>query len=659
MRFFKFFKNIKFVCVLGVILGSILSILLCTINQVTLTTTQPIKEQNTFEFIKGKQYAIINLASKNTFSFSLPSGIATPISITKEIDNSNPKVKLDINRLQVFNLFGNEVFNCDISEITWLSEIFKTSQYFDVDVNSQLGSSTLNLTTLIGLCFVGSFFIAYFIKIFLKLNSSKMYKVVLLIFLFNPTVLQIVEFITKSSGIYYWLYIFLDYVIFLYLIIGTTNFFSFGQKDANLKLISSIDNVPADTASSYDLTKIIIRLVGVGMFIYLLFSFIKYHYFPQYPENALLFSRNDAFMDFYSVNSFAHNLTPYSGDTSYPPFALALAYPFSMFFDYSHFPARMARVHIASILSYEIIFIPFCIFMLITIYKTTSRNTFSVNMVNTCVLWFSYPMIFLLDRGNYLVITYIFIYLFIYFYYSNKKISLWFLAAAISSKIYPILFLMLLVAEKRFRDILYVLITCCFITIISFSFFFGSILFSILQFYHNIFEFTNGFSAVQNNSYSSSIRGIVDIPIMVLNNGMIPFNLKLVYNIISIALTLMVAFLVKMDRVFWRRIYYLLVLQILLVPISPDYNLVYLYIPLLLVLKQQNQHGKLDYFLVIIIGLLLTPKSYYILFSINIIKYNVVYETSIQSFINPLLLFISLLVPLMKIWSRVYNGRLC
>lgn len=400
-------------------------------------------------------------------------------------------------------------------------------------------------------------------------------------------------------------------------------------------------------------TKLVATIVGGGMVLFLLYSFIVNNYFGLgYPYNTFLFSKVDSFMDFYNVNYFVHNFNPYSSekDVSYPPFALILAYPFSLFYNYSKHGSPPAREHILPVLSYLILIFSFSYFLVKLIYQTIKGNGKLNDYIYTIILFVTYPVFFLLDRGNYLMITFIFVCLFAYYYVANPAKSLYFLSAAIAMKIYPIIFVLLFIVQKRYKDVWkIVLITGCF-SIIPMLLFRGSFVSNMTHFFSNLFHFSGGYvDELFNVSWNVSLLGAIKIPIMLFNNGTVPFNVTVPFMIFVVVLIGIVIFLLKKEARLDRKMVYLVSLQLLIMPLSFDYSLVYLYVPLLMLLKNKKKIDTEDSFSLIVIALLFIPKSYGILY------HNSLWVVSIQSFINPILLMMLIIYPFYK---RVRAGSL-
>lgn len=392
--------------------------------------------------------------------------------------------------------------------------------------------------------------------------------------------------------------------------------------------------------------KLAVSIIGCGMFLFLLYSFILNNYFDWgYPYSTFLCSKIDSFMDFYNVNWFVDDFHPYSDEknVSYPPFALIIAYPFSLFFNYSKHGPLLGRESILGVISYLLLFFSFSWFLLKCIYQTVKSGDRFNNIIYTIILFLTYPVFYMFDRGNYIMITFVFVYFFVYYYNINQKKSLCFLSAAIAMKIYPIMFLLILFTEKKYKNIWKIFLVTGILSIIPILLFRGDFFSNLTNFVNNLLFFSKGHvNEIQNLSWSSSLSGIIKIPIMLFNRGIVPFDIKIPYLVLAFVLIGIVFYLLKKEVTLDRKIIYLLSLQILIMPVSYDYALIYLYIPLLLLLKKERALERKDVFSIIIIALLFIPKAYGILF------HDWIWTVSVGSFINPVLLLLLIIYPFYK-----------
>lgn len=157
----------------------------------------------------------------------------------------------------------------------------------------------------------------------------------------------------------------------------------------------------------------------------------------------------DSFYDFYNINDFFYNRSPYiECDSSYPPFNFIIASPFVEIQKHDKFAARNV---------YIIVFV--CLLILISVLTIRKYKLGLVNSILLPITCFvSAPLLFLLERGNYLIFTFTFVCLFLLSYDSKniviRELSYVWLAMAIATKFYPVAFALLLLKEKRIIDLL-------------------------------------------------------------------------------------------------------------------------------------------------------------------------------------------------------------
>ncbi len=180
--------------------------------------------------------------------------------------------------------------------------------------------------------------------------------------------------------------------------------------------------------------------------------FVSPHYLLL--NNSLFFQDfDDSFMDFFNVNYFVKDSDPYFAEgSSYPPLALSIAKIFSLMTDYSD-GSKAARSSVGGIISLIIFFLIF----IVSTYKMIEKKVGGIRAGMVYVLLFlSAQNLFLIQRGNYLCITFIFTALFVLTYDSDKRwqreLSCIFLGMATGMKLYPCAFALILLREKRFSQ---------------------------------------------------------------------------------------------------------------------------------------------------------------------------------------------------------------
>ena len=138
--------------------------------------------------------------------------------------------------------------------------------------------------------------------------------------------------------------------------------------------------------------------------------FVSPHYLLL--NNSLFFQDfDDSFMDFFNVNYFVKDSDPYFAEgSSYPPLALSIAKIFSLMTDYSG-GSKVGRSSVGGIISLTVFFLIF----IISTYKMIEKRVGGIRAGMVYVLLFlSAQNLFLIQRGNYLCLTFIFTALFVF-----------------------------------------------------------------------------------------------------------------------------------------------------------------------------------------------------------------------------------------------------
>jgi hypothetical protein len=386
------------------------------------------------------------------------------------------------------------------------------------------------------------------------------------------------------------------------------------------------------------------RVVILGMALALGFTFVLTHYFQMsHPFNTFLVSVDNCFMDFFNVNYYSYGLDPYPTGTVYPPFGLLVARAFAMGFDYSAHGALAARASRAGQLSALILAVGFCICFFTVVYRAIRTGDRGRDFRLTLVLCASYPVLFLLDRGNYLMISFPFLFGFVHYYERNRRLANLFLALAISTKLYPLLFLLLLAADRRWRDCAAVVGLTAALNLGALAFFKGGILTNTWLCLHNVLAFSKGFAdPVVDAAWNLSFSNLIRVPYLVFFHAGPP-NLPRYYSLFALLVIGLLFYALRTERVFWKRVLIVTIAQVGVPTYMADYNLVYLVIPLLLYFRDGGELRKEDYLYAICAGLLFVPKDYYIL------EVHGAHQVlTPQAFINPLLLlvlFLGVVVP--------------
>ncbi len=200
-----------------------------------------------------------------------------------------------------------------------------------------------------------------------------------------------------------------------------------------------------------------IMLIGTGLYtLYLLVATSvgeQYSIFFGGPYSP------DTFMDFFNVLKYISGRNPYHyteyfslAEKAYPPLAYLLLYPFSQLFDYANNTPPYARGSQFGLMS-AVFYVgasSLLLFLLIYHYK---KGTGVSKTLTVIALGLSGVFLFSLERANTVMLTAVFLGAFLFWYDSPNKwlreLSYMALACAAALKVYPVIFGILLLKDRR------------------------------------------------------------------------------------------------------------------------------------------------------------------------------------------------------------------
>lgn len=166
-------------------------------------------------------------------------------------------------------------------------------------------------------------------------------------------------------------------------------------------------------------------------------------------------------MDFFNVVRYSADKDPYRclylplSEKAYPPLVYLLVYPFSKLFDYIGKTPGAARSTQYGLMSITV-FLSFSSSALACLLYEMKKGGRVIRFLTVFALFASGISLFSLERGNLIYIAVINLAFFIMGYHSSKavirELSYVALAIAAAFKIYPALFGLLLLYERRYKD---------------------------------------------------------------------------------------------------------------------------------------------------------------------------------------------------------------
>ncbi|HWY80298.1 MAG TPA: glycosyltransferase 87 family protein [Candidatus Sulfotelmatobacter sp.] len=317
-------------------------------------------------------------------------------------------------------------------------------------------------------------------------------------------------------------------------------------------------------------------------------------------------NRSDFFMDFYLPLSELFN-GPYAHGSIYPPLP-ALFYKLMLRFvpynivTHGAFAIRSSQAGEMVFLFYILVTL-LAFFVLIMEVKGGSRLE---KYVFSFVTVFSAPFLFQFERANIIFVVLLFLIIYVFFKDSKKsiiqEIALISLSVASAIKLYPIVFLLLLIKEKRFSETIRVVVYTAILFFLPFFALGGLSQLPVLI--KNITTTSNGIFAWGVGS-SVSMQSITRIIGSLFGNfGATPILIGNIISIIILLLGILVAFFMRSK---WKTVALLTLTMILVPSISFEYTLIFMLIPLIMFLDREEKKKKNEYIYTICFVLIFTP----------------------------------------------------
>ena len=363
---------------------------------------------------------------------------------------------------------------------------------------------------------------------------------------------------------------------------------------------------------------------------------VFYHYYlgvikgMPYPANTFLFIPADRFNDFFNTIKFTDyspvNFTQYP--VKYYGYVQTSNYFPGTFLISDLFVTinfHLIRPHDISLSLFILTIIIFILF-----YSWTNLNIANKNhrLISTIVFSFlTYPVLFVIDRANFEIFILIFLSLFIYLYQKGKfSLAIIPLSLAISMKLYPAVFLVLLISDRKIKQVfLTLLLSCTFIVFPLIALMKGGFyenfykMLSVLRGYNNAVANDFGFD------FGHSLYGLIKVPYLYYNWD--SSSLFIIWpKIAFILMSIISLYVILIEKDFWKKIALIIMCMCLFPFVSADYKLINFFIPIFIFLNEQklptsnslkkkqvqknNPRENITYIYVVLFALLLIPKNF-------------------------------------------------
>lgn len=216
----------------------------------------------------------------------------------------------------------------------------------------------------------------------------------------------------------------------------------------------------------------------------------------KYPFNTFLFNPADSFSDFLSMVAFTKDFAPYKGINAqiiYFPLAYILIFPFTLI-----------QNQLIAFLSFASIFWTYWIYMNISKFKCENLNIMQ-NFQNIFILIFlSYPYLIIMDRGNFDLILFILMSVFVFLFKSEKYLKSALVLAIVNAiKPFYLIFLPLFLFQKKYKEFFLSLVLSSFLIIGGFMLLHGNFWNQITVFIYNLALYNKRFAFDINSGISN------------------------------------------------------------------------------------------------------------------------------------------------------------
>lgn len=339
--------------------------------------------------------------------------------------------------------------------------------------------------------------------------------------------------------------------------------------------------------------------------------------FPAGPfasqKTIIFYSGQDMFADFFNVLRYMSDeagfywskINESDGHGGFP-FGLIFMYPFMRLVDYSDMTLQDCWTSRAAMLS--------CMAYLVVLLFVFWRSLYAVckkYRVPNALLWillFSSVNIFSVERANGIFLSAALINYYLVYYDSKKKEKKYFalicICIAAVLKGYPVLFGLLLLQDRRFKDIAFCIVFTLAIAFVPFAFMRGGF-FNLPKMLANIG--LNNAAYIHNYNYMYGLHKLtymaglaVDAPGQVLD-GIVRAT-----RIVETVFVFLTIGLILLDNKRWRQMI-LIVCAILLYPINSGFYCGLYLFPALLFFFKERKCGWPDYVMVVLFCIILNP----------------------------------------------------
>lgn len=406
--------------------------------------------------------------------------------------------------------------------------------------------------------------------------------------------------------------------------------------------------------------KIIIlsTIVLAGFFFAVVYHYVLGFYLNLGDNyNSLVWPSDGAFCDFKNTLYHVRDFIPYELSSKLWVVYFPLSYIIMLF------PFIFVKGWFSGYLFFVLLLLAFLLYSNKKYLYCENLNKLQ-NIKNIFILSFiSYPVLYSLDKGNFDMFLFVVLGLCVFAFNKEKYILSSVLLAVVNAcKPFTLLFLLLFLIRRKYKEFFLSLFITGILIIGGFLFFSQDLSgqFNILRDTWVRFKVIYAFSDLEEVGmrFGSSIFMTLKLIFCRLTAQPIISTIAFtkIYDIACYFITAITMFFVWKEKIFWKQLT-LLTCNFLLLPyITYDYKLIFLYIPVWFFISEKEK-TKFDLIYVILFGLLFIPKN----IIINVVQTGptVVEWFSLSIIINPILMIILtclIIYEQLKIKANIKNG---
>jgi hypothetical protein len=343
---------------------------------------------------------------------------------------------------------------------------------------------------------------------------------------------------------------------------------------------------------------------GAGMLIAVVVSLINDRLFHlSYPSNTFVFVAHDRFADGMNTISYVRSGDPYASvNMVYFPFTNAVVWPFTWGSDHAGVVALTAvLVTVTAVL---------------VMWGTSHLTTLPRRLIATVVLLASYPIVFTIDRSNVEVLVFVFVAAFgVAMAKRRPGLAAAAISGAIAMKLTPLVFagVFLRKGQRKWLGLTAVLVAVeTFVGLVMLR---PPVITSIRELKNDL-AYYNRLYVVDDSGYHfghSLLGGVKGIATQIAGESgrdWVGHTFGSSATALSIVALAAVALLIGFTRrPLWWKVTVATASLLLFTPVSADYRLIHLFVPLALFVGAQDRIPR-DRLIAVVFGLLLVPKTF-------------------------------------------------